>query len=60
MRFYPRGGIKHKATDIITKESFIFFLSNVLKLYFVVSMWLQYQVGPIKQCITTMLVNESI
>ncbi|CAG7888743.1 unnamed protein product [Brassica rapa] len=42
VRYYPTGG--NKAADRIAKETFTF-LSNVLKLYYVVPFWLEYQVG---------------
>ena len=41
VRYYPTGG--NKAADIIAKETFTF-VSNVLKLYSVVQLWLKYQV----------------
>lgn len=42
MKFYPRGG--NKAADRIGKET-ITFVYSVPKLYYVVPLWLKFQVG---------------
>ena len=50
VRFYPRGG--NKAADRIAKET-ITFVSNVLQLYSVVPLWLNYHVRSDKTVYTS-------